>query len=442
MVAPAAGGSAAPSTEKQRVPRLEGIRGICALGVVITHTAFISGLVGSYDSPPTNMFAAALMSGFTVSLSPFFVLSGLLLYRPFARASLSGKPGPALGKFFTRRVFRLLPAYYLLTLVCLFVLNANSVDSVWYVLRPLVLMQNYDAVWMAGMDPTWSVPTEMQFYLVLPLLAWLMGKLGRTGATMDQRVRRMMIVPAVMLVLNFPWIIYLHWGHLGPYPKEYFWPFAQLGVFAIGMAMAVISARAQLEPDRVPALHRVVAAHPNAFWLAAAALFVVNCFSPFARIGYFDFPYSAAAVVQLTTFLLWGPAVVLPLSVPGAASKFQDAVLTNLPVRYLGRVSYGIYLWHFAVIYFWFQNGSIFGNDPVGVTAFRGRNSFLELITVVVLACVVMATISYFLVERPLQRLSDRITRPPAPTPAAGADPVATVVVPNPVTATPASQRE
>jgi peptidoglycan/LPS O-acetylase OafA/YrhL len=410
MVTIAAESVSSVSTEKKRVPKLEGIRGFCALGVVLTHVAVISGLIGGFDGPPTNWLAATVMSGLTVCLGPFFILSGLLLYRPFARATLANRPRPPLGSFFVRRALRLLPAYYLLTVICLLALNFDSIKSLWYVLRPIVLMQNYDAVYMSGMDPTWSVPTEMQFYLALPLLGWLMHRLGRSGKTLNQSVRRMLIPPAVMFLLNFPWILYLHWGFLGEYPAEYFWPFAQLGVFAIGMAMAVLSARTELEPARVPALYRAAINHPNAFWYAAFVLFVINCLAPFGKIASFDFPKAPAAIAQLVLFLGFGFLVVVPLTVPGASSKFQEALLGNPVVRFLGRISYGIYLWHFAIANFWFLNGNLFGSEPLPILAFRGRTGFLELALVVVLGSILMATLSYYLVERPALRLSDWLT--------------------------------
>jgi hypothetical protein len=42
-----------------------------------------------------------------------------------------------------------------------------------------------------------------------------------------------------------------------------------------------------------------------------------------------------------------------------------------------GRISYGIYLWHFAIANFWFLNGNLVGSEPLPILAFRGRTGFL-----------------------------------------------------------------
>src|SRR5690349_6021927 len=101
-------GPRAGAGDRRRVPRLEGIRGLCALGVIVYHVAFAAG-VTSLLPIQGDGFWGILLDGLSVSLPPFFVLSGLLLYRPFARAIIAGTHRPAVGPFLWRRALRILP---------------------------------------------------------------------------------------------------------------------------------------------------------------------------------------------------------------------------------------------------------------------------------------------------------------------------------------------
>ncbi|MEU0743828.1 acyltransferase [Streptomyces sp. NPDC006134] len=395
--------------EKRRIANLDGVRGICAMIVVFTHVAFSTGVVlGSESGPPQKGIWSILAVGLEVGLGPFFILSGMLLYKPFARATLRGTPKPSLGPFFLRRGLRLMPGYWLLTAFCLLFLNYTSIDSVWYVLRPLLLMQDYDYVWYAGMDPTWTIPTEAQFYLALPLLALLMNRLARRVDDPARKVRRMMIPLGVMVVIGWVFAGYMHMEHLGPWPPEYWWPFSRLGLFAVGMGLAILSVRAEQSPKALPGLYRAAAKRPGLFWLGALASYLVVCAAPLGNPGTWDYGSPQFALVQHLAFLAFAFLLMVPLVAPKASTPLMDAVLSNRPTRFLGRISYGLYLWHFVVMYLWFRSGSIFGAPPVPAAMLIGKVGFWEMFGVVVVGTIAIATASYYFLERPLMRAGER----------------------------------
>ena len=398
--------------DKKRIANLDGVRGLCAMIVVIVHVAFSTGVVlGSESGPPQEGIWSILAVGLEVGLGPFFILSGMLLYKPFARMTLIGTPRPTLGKFFLRRGLRLLPGYWLLTAFCLLLLNFSSIDSVWYVLRPIVLLQNYDYMWYAGMDPTWTIPTEAQMYLVLPLLALLMHRLAGRVSDPARKVRRMMIPLGVMVVAGWAFAGYMHMEHLGPWPPEYWWPFSRFGLFAIGMGLAILSVRAESEPDAMPAVYRAARKRPNLFWVGALASYLVVCAAPLGEPGTWDYGTPQFAMVQHVAFVAFAFFLMVPLVAPKASSPLMDTVLSNRPTRFLGRISYGIYLWHFVVMYLWWQDGSVFGAPPQFANALIDRAGFWELLAVVVAGSIAIATVSFYFFERPLMRLGERWIR-------------------------------
>jgi peptidoglycan/LPS O-acetylase OafA/YrhL len=293
---------------------------------------------------------------------------------------------------------------------CLVVLNHSILDGVWSVLRPFVLLHYYDSAYYAGLDVTWTVPTETQFYLALPLLAWLMARLARGVDDPVQKVRRMMLPLGGLVVAQFAWTGYIH-SQLDPWPPQFFYPLSISGLFAIGMAFALWSVLAEVSPNRPPALFRAAARRPNLFWLGALAAYGIQTLQPFSTPGTADWLTPQAALVRHVLLLSFSFLVMVPLVVPEVRSRLIEGVLGNPVARYLGRISYGIYLWHFAMMYLVFESGSIFGEPPVPVGFLLGQFGFWELMIPTLFGTVVLASLSFYLVERPVIRLGERVIR-------------------------------
>ena len=123
-----AGSSAtnAPSTDADQagarpqrmfIPAIEGLRGCVALLVVIGHTGQAVGLVGWTEAYPGDPFWGAILHRTAAAFPIFFVLTGYLLYRAFALATLTGGKKPNVKRYLWRRALRILPAYWALTAV-------------------------------------------------------------------------------------------------------------------------------------------------------------------------------------------------------------------------------------------------------------------------------------------------------------------------------------
>ena len=165
----------APRGSAGRIAALTGLRGLAASSVVLYH-------VWLYGSPTARHFPVGAHRFFVnleIGQTFFFVLSGYLLYRPFGRALLTGRPLPKLQHFAIARVLRIVPAYWAI----LFIVIALTERHLFS--RPLTLLANMlflqycfpsllppDLATANGgiaIVPAWSLVVEAGFYIVLPL---------------------------------------------------------------------------------------------------------------------------------------------------------------------------------------------------------------------------------------------------------------------------------
>src|SRR5439155_14852002 len=144
-----------------------------------------------------TVFIRPLQSGVTL----FFVLSGFLLYRPFAQAALNGTARPSIRRYLRNRALRILPAYWTVLLVSVgagaTVVAATESGNLVGRLGPgqlsasLLLVQSYrPSTIFTGLQPAWSLCVEAAFYVLLPLAAL---------AASARRRRSVWLPPALLL---------------------------------------------------------------------------------------------------------------------------------------------------------------------------------------------------------------------------------------------------
>jgi peptidoglycan/LPS O-acetylase OafA/YrhL len=385
--------------------------------VLLTHTSYAAGImdVGTKKGWPVFDW---LTVGLTVTLAPFFLLSGMLLYRSFARATFTGKRHPALVPFFVRRGLRILPAYWVFVAIAMLTLNLKTITSPWQALRPFLLLHYFVDTqndYYPGLEITWSVVTEVIFYLLLPIGAWLISRYARRVTDPAQQLRRIIwsLVPFPLIGLG--WEIYTHMPSMGQYPIQMFWPPGFLGVLAIGMMFGAMSAYHEVT-GKEPWLFRVVAKSPLSWWAAAFGVYILNCVKPLQAGPSGDWPPTSQALMDHVLFVVFGVLVMLPLIAPSARSRLMDGLLGNKVSQFLGRISFGVYLWHFPMMYFGFHMGALFGNPTQPMDAVIGTVGSWQLLGEVLIGSIILATLSHYLIERPAGRLGGRLVRQGAPT--------------------------
>jgi peptidoglycan/LPS O-acetylase OafA/YrhL len=161
---------------------LDGVRAIAAYLVIGTHVGFNTGR--SLDNSPVAPFLARMDFGVTL----FFLLSGFLLYRPYAIAAFGRAAPPATLPFWWRRLLRIVPAYWIAIAITLTVLTrrpASGSDWASY----LTLTQTYDG---HDVDPNltqmWTLAVELGFYAALPILARIAAPIARRIGVCELRM--------------------------------------------------------------------------------------------------------------------------------------------------------------------------------------------------------------------------------------------------------------
>jgi peptidoglycan/LPS O-acetylase OafA/YrhL len=380
----------APPPGHPRFPLLDSMRAIAVLCVVLTHTGFLSGLnEGSWFGD----FTARLNVGVTI----FFVISGFLIYRPFVNARLNGAPWTPLATYAKRRVLRIVPAYWLaLTVLAIAPGLPDVFTGRWWVYYGL--LQAYDPSWFdKGIVNAWSLSTEVAFYALLPLYAWVAARVARGVRT--ELALLALLAGASMVARAFDVAAGRHavFGTASTFQitigGTFLW-------FALGMGLAVVSAWMQGDPAaRRPGIVSFVERRPWVPWLLAVGFFVVAA----KGLGVERDRFATQSIAQNAGEHLLYAAVAFCLLLPAVFGEngggWPRRVLANRWLASLGLISYGVFLWHNRL-------AGMLSDDDVGDWLPIGP--FPTLTLVVLAVTVPIAVASYVLVERPLLRLKYR----------------------------------
>jgi len=367
------------STPGGYVPALDGVRALAVAAVLVYH--------GGFSWAP---------GGF-LGVDVFFVLSGFLITGLLV-GEVDRTGTLRLGNFWARRARRLLPALIAMLLaVGLYALWLAPPGSLGQLRRDALSTLFYVANWnqvfsgqgyFAGLQSaspspllhTWSLAIEEQFYLLWPLIVlglvrlrrsrtWLLG-LSLTGA----------VASAVAMAAMY------HDG-LGV-DRVFYGTDTRAQDLLIGAALALVTAR--LRSSR--ALRATVGEGevPSKRW-ARRALVVAGG----AGLGFVL--YAMAQVQSSDAWLYRGGFALVSLSAAAALacvvlvpSSPWARALSLRAVRYVGRISYGIYLWHWPLF--------------VALDPARTHLGGLELFALRVAATLVVSVASYHLLEMPIRR--------------------------------------
>lgn len=380
---------------------LDGVRALAAFAVVGTHVGFQTGrAVEGFWAP----FLARLDFGVTL----FFLLSGFLLYRPFVEAAVDLRPRPASRAFLLRRFARIFPAYWALLALTMLIRPwdhdvgftvQRTTWTDWLEYATLTHIYFGDNPHQA-LTHIWSLTVEMSFYLALPLIAAVSLK----GRRPRRIIRRQTIALAVLFAVGPLWGLVVHQIPTLRDQLALQWLPAYLDWFALGMILACLPAAASVGAwSRLRKLAEDLATAPGSCWIIAGILFALSM-TPVAG------PYTLEAATTsqwLAKHLLYGATaffMLLPLvsSAPAAGRRHPLRVaLTDKRVRWLGEVSYGVFLFHLVLMFTLV--------DALNLELFRG--GFSTLFPLTVLAAVLVAAISYRVLERPAQNYVRRRTR-------------------------------
>jgi len=361
-------------------PELESLRGLAILLVYAFH---LEGMLWIFvPNPPVPSLPAAYMYGGNTGVGLFFVLSGFLLSQPFL-AEADGGPRVSLRRYYTRRALRILPLYYVVVLIGAAATSEHLRDMVRAL--PYLVFANSVRGWHTPMEPytnvLWSLCTEVQFYLVLPLLPFALG---------SPRRRRIGIVALGLYVAAYVCFLFvklpIDWRDVARLGNSLFGR-AWLFLGGIGAAWLYRYHGARL---RTALAANGVARNGGADLVVLAALaafgLVLRGMLSYSGMAAEYPPVAAWHVAEAATWTLVLLAVLL-------APLRLKALLVNPVLARLGLWSYSIYLLHVPIL-------RLIINPlraPIEASA-TSATIAIVLLTTLVLA---VSALSYHLIERP-----------------------------------------
>ncbi len=308
----------------------------------------------------------------------FFVISGFVITGVLLRER-AGTGATSLRTFYARRARRILPlALVVIGVVLLAAPHAFSpqrvadvrVDAWWAALfaanwRFAAIGGDYFRIGEAGspLEHYWSLGVEEQFYLLWPALFALVlaGSTARHSGPLPRR--RLTVVLATVLIASVGWSLAQQTAQPA---TAYFSSLTRAWEIALGALLALIPARVVRLGPRA----RLALAWLGLASIVAGAVWV----RPQAGI-----PVPAVLPAVLGAGLVLGAGIGTPGGGP--------AVLTNPVSRWLGDISYGLYLWHLPLL--------------VLLGAYLTPGS-LELRLLTVTGTLALAAVSHYLLERPI----------------------------------------
>ncbi|MBZ0154267.1 MAG: acyltransferase [Planctomycetes bacterium] len=357
-------------TVPRHVPSLDGLRAIAVLLVLWCHVP--------RDMPgyPTWLALASFWAEpGELGVELFFALSGFLITRILINERDGGVP---VRWFLLRRLLRIFPIYYLLLAVMLWSRPANEIG--WCALY----LGNVGEVFapplcLGPLAHTWSLCVEEHFYLLWPLVV---------AFTQDRTARR---------VLTFVVI-----------------PLAVLGALVTSLSLPIEVANlaiTRLSPIRFLTLacgalvafaETGLIANPRALTrrglgLAVAGLALQPSFwfvvLPVALLQVQWWPIELGATVTRLHMALLSTGILMLCLAPSRTGVAPQRLLTTAPLRGIGRISYGLYLYHLPL----FQALLYAPATPTG-----------PRVALALLLTLAAATLSYWLIERPILRYAAR----------------------------------
>ncbi|MBW4037972.1 MAG: acyltransferase [Acidobacteria bacterium] len=292
--------------QRHHVPELDGLRALAVLAVVAHHFFLNWGESMGSLGPPAK-FA-------WVGVDIFFVLSGYLI----TGILLRNKPDrTSMGNFYAKRALRIWPLYFIL-------LGAVCLEARFVFHRPypwkisLVLMQNFLHWWPnMGFNQTWSLCIEEQFYFVWPFLIFYFPR------------RALPVILGTILVCS-PMLRFAAIHHGVSSKLLYTATQYRLDPIALGSLLALAFYEGWLSKQRAGQIGKI--AVPVLSALALGEIY-------FNRV---DLGQRSALLYSFIAFASAGLVAILVSPVKGVF----HTVMASAPFRYVGKISYGLYMLH------------------------------------------------------------------------------------------------
>ena len=315
---------------QDRIAVINGLRGVAILGVVYTH------LLRGWTPPghrEFELFGVTLypyspLSNSWLGVSLFFVLSGFVLFAPYAAGRRSMQSGADAAAFLRRRALRLLPLYYIASMICfLFVLPPGLKHFSDFVALVTVTFPFTRTGFMPAYNwVLWSLGVEIWISALFPLLVFAWRRFGMGWVCLGSFVLSL----AVRTIGTEPG--FYDSNPILNYVKD--GPLGRLDDFVLGMLAASLYRRAggqgQTKRWAVPGIVT-----------GMLLFFVTASLWDSAQLGRID-----RHVIGLLYNLFQASSLLVILGLLFTRSRVLTLLFANRPLQLLGMMCYSLYVWH------------------------------------------------------------------------------------------------
>jgi peptidoglycan/LPS O-acetylase OafA/YrhL len=392
------------------IAALDGVRALAFLLVFELHVDH-SGMWGDGN----NAFLAAFFSVGATGVTLFFVLSGFLLFLPYTQALLFEKDWPKSKIYYLRRILRIFPGYFFSLFILVMFMKPYFIQPQnWGQLVPFLTftMGFHNSAGLIN-GPYWTLAIEFQYYLILPLIA--LGILGLTRLVRPEK-RLWVVVGSLFAMIIWGLETAAFGAYFTNHPDQTFLvPRPVLNVvlfviygdqskfledFAVGMLIAVAYLAIMNSPKKGLYLLRT---RRLLFWLLilCSALYVFETLPDssltFVPSVLIDTPW----MNEFAYALCYGYLVTAVLF--NAPDRWLVRLFSWTPLRWLGLISFSLYIWHRPLIQILAAN--------LG-PSLRSLHPVLTVIVFWIVAFTVSVVFCYVLfvvIEKPGMRLSEQL---------------------------------
>jgi peptidoglycan/LPS O-acetylase OafA/YrhL len=369
----------------QRNLALDSLRGFSTILIVVYHTSFVSGYtVAHADS------VGAYIDRLNIGVAIFFVLSGFLIFRPFAHSLIHGSPLPKTRNYYLKRAARILPGYWL-ALFVLAGLDALTIVNTSGFIRNVFIVHSFtEHNVFTGIRQAWTLAVEMSFYVVVPAFAYVFVRQARRRIASVSVVTLLKALSALFLGA-YAFRLFIHQTDFWFLDTAHIWLPSHMDTLALGMGLAVL-VEAPASAKKLLKVKNFIANHTGSFVVCSVFVWLIS-----ANINMAIGLNRTEFHIDLLGHFLYGVASVL-LVAPFCVDS-QALLVKAMSFRlftWLGTISYGIYLWHMAFL------GGDFAEKYMPYTENDGQ--VLLRFLVVLPASIAIASLSYYVLERPIMR--------------------------------------
>lgn len=390
--------------EKATLSGADGIRALACLAVILHH---INQRLATQAQPAFVRDVNAFFLLGNTGVSVFFVLSGFLLSYPFWRQFFNGGQFPDIRQYALRRAARIMPGYYVSFFVCSLIILIFNIPSQSFWIRLVSGLTftagfNYITFFPNEINgPFWSISFEVFCYFLMPVFMFAMFRLIKKKRTFLRSLIFWIGVAAFTAFLNY--LIHLlftpdgfqrgwQFGIVGgaKYWMPNYNPVGFFGHFTVGILASGVAARLFNGSEAVEGFRR-----KGGFDLICAAGLVL------AFILLWSVKYAPEFSFSLQHQPYYFPFYTLLIGVILATaphSNLMGKLLDNRFFRYTAKVSFGLYIWHYLVI---FIVGSVLVRN-YQVMGMRELGPWALISAAVIAVSYMIAALSFRFIEKPV----------------------------------------